>query len=69
VARQVAPRRRIEAGGRFVHQQHRRPVQQRFGDFDAPAQPAGERLHHVLAAILQAQLRHGVFHAVPQQCA
>ncbi len=53
VPRKIAARRRVEAGGGFVHQQHLRPVQQRFGDLDAAPQAAGERLHQVLAAVGQ----------------
>ncbi len=66
MARKVAARGRIEAGGGFVHQQHLRAVQQRLGDFHAAPQAAGERLHQVLAAVGKPQPLHGALHAVAQ---
>ena len=51
---QVAPRARIEPGGRFVEQQHRWTVQQALGQFQAALHAAGERLDAVFGAVGQA---------------
>src|ERR1035437_8776341 len=63
---EIAAGRRVESGGGFVHEQHLRLVEQRFGDLHAAAQTAGESIHQVLAAILEAETLHGVRHAIAQ---
>ena len=41
-------------------------MQQRFGDFDAPAESAGQRLDQILAAVNETEAFHGAFHALAQ---
>jgi hypothetical protein len=66
VAREVAPRRRVEPGGSLVHQQDLRTMQQRLGNFDAPAQSSGERLDEIVPAVRQSEALHRAINALPQ---
>ena len=56
----------VEAGGGFVHDQDLGLVEQGFGDLDTALQAAGEGVHQVFTAVLHAQARHRVLHAVAE---
>ena len=47
----VQPADGIEPGARLIEQKELRAVQQTLGDFDAPLQPAGKRLHAIGPAL------------------
>ena len=66
---QLAARSRVEAGGRFVHQQNRRPVQQSLGDLDAPFQAAGEGFDHLAQPIAQPKPSRDFVDALAQHSA
>ena len=56
---QVATRAGIKTGGRFIQQQHARPMHQPFGQLHAALHPAGKSFHAIFGAVGQSNaLQH-----------
>ena len=63
---QVAPALRVQAGGRLVQEDQRRPVHQPERDLQPPALPAGQRLDQPLLEPGQLKLRGQQFRPLPR---
>ncbi len=63
---QVDARARIEPGGGLVEQQHRRRMDQPFGELDPPLHAAGKRFHKILCPVAQQHPLQHLVHAPAQ---
>ena len=64
---EIAPCAGIEAGGRFIEQQHSGMVQQSFSQLDTPLHSAGKSFNEFLGAIREANAREDFMNALLQR--